>query len=80
LQQWFQLGKRNAGFLGLAEETGSGHLGQETRGLDIEQEALDSEVVTKVINGGDGSRECLANESRRLGSESTGGASSTYKG
>ena len=56
-----------------------GHLGQETsRGLDIEQEVLDSEVDTKVVNDGGGGREFLANESRRLGSESTG--ASAYNG
>ena len=66
-------------FLSLADETGFGHLGQETsRWLDIEQEVLDSEVATKVVNDGGGGREFLANESRRLWSKSTG--ASAYKG
>ena len=65
--------------MSLPDETGFGRLGQETsRGLDIEREVLDSEVATKVVNNGVGGREFLANESRRLGSESTG--ASTYKG
>ena len=48
-----------------------------TRGLDIEQEVLDSEVVAKIVNDGDGGSEFLANESRRLGSESTGASAYT---
>ena len=39
--------------MSLPDETGFGHLGQETsRGLDIERAVLDSEVATKVVNNG----------------------------